>query len=108
MCCYSPKYNEKTVETINSSQFSQAAIAAQDNAEQKVWQRLNYFWFVKRQWKSNVAEGRSQSTHTPNVVVLGCMAERLKDKILDAEKMVDVVSGHDAYRDFPRLLEEVD
>ncbi|XP_010254686.1 PREDICTED: CDK5RAP1-like protein [Nelumbo nucifera] len=82
--------------------------AIRDNAEQKVWQRLNYFWFLKRHWKSNVSIGRSQSWHPPKVVVLGCMAERLKDKILDADKMVDVVCGPDAYRDLPRLLEEVD
>ncbi|XP_042030611.1 CDK5RAP1-like protein [Salvia splendens] len=82
--------------------------AIRDNAEQKVWQRLNYFWFLKRQWKNNVATGRSQSLHPPKVVVLGCMAERLKDKILDSDKMVDVVCGPDAYRDLPRLLEEVD
>ncbi|XP_059293126.1 CDK5RAP1-like protein [Lycium ferocissimum] len=82
--------------------------AIRDNAELKVWQRLNYFWFLKRQWKSNVVSGRSQSAHPPKVVVLGCMAERLKDKILDADKMVDVVCGPDAYRDLPRLLEEVD
>lgn len=82
--------------------------AIRDNAEQKVWQRLNYFWFLKRRWKNNVASGRSQSLHPPKVVVLGCMAERLKDKILDADKMVDVVCGPDAYRDLPRLLEEVD
>ncbi|KAK1288096.1 CDK5RAP1-like protein [Acorus calamus] len=82
--------------------------AIRDNAEQRVWQRLNYFWFLKRHWKSNVAIGRSQSLRPPKVVVLGCMAERLKDKILDADKMVDVVCGPDAYRDLPRLLEEVD
>ncbi|OAY60807.1 CDK5RAP1-like protein [Manihot esculenta] len=82
--------------------------AIRDNAEQKVWQRLNYFWFLKRHWKSNVAIGRSQSVCPPKVVVLGCMAERLKDKILDTDKMVDVVCGPDAYRDLPRLLEEVD
>ncbi|CAH9119269.1 unnamed protein product [Cuscuta epithymum] len=82
--------------------------AIRDNAEQKVWQRLNYFWFLKRQWKSNVSIGRSHSSHPPKIVVLGCMAERLKEKILDAEKMVDVVCGPDAYRDLPRLLEEVD
>lgn len=82
--------------------------AIRDNAEQKVWQRLNYFWFLKRHWKSNVSIGRSQSLHPPKVVVLGCMAERLKDKILDSDKMVDVVCGPDAYRDLPRLLEEVD
>lgn len=82
--------------------------AIRDNAEQKVWQRLNYFWFLKRHWKNNVKIGRSQSLHPPKVVVLGCMAERLKEKILDANKMVDVVCGPDAYRDLPRLLEEVD
>ena len=82
--------------------------AIRDNAEQKVWQRLNYFWFLKRHWKSNVATGRSQSMRPPKVVVLGCMAERLKEKILDSDKMVDVVCGPDAYRDLPRLLEEVD
>ncbi|VFQ99887.1 unnamed protein product [Cuscuta campestris] len=82
--------------------------AIRDNAEQKVWQRLNYFWFLKRQWKTNVSTGRSRSSQPPKVVVLGCMAERLKEKILDAEKMVDVVCGPDAYRDLPRLLEEVD
>ncbi|XP_010679808.2 CDK5RAP1-like protein [Beta vulgaris subsp. vulgaris] len=82
--------------------------AIRDNAEQKVWQRLNYFWFLKRNWKINVAQGRSQSVRPPKVVVLGCMAERLKDKILDSDKMVDVVCGPDAYRDLPRLLEEVD
>ncbi|GAB2231869.1 hypothetical protein Droror1_Dr00010886 [Drosera rotundifolia] len=82
--------------------------AIRDNAEQKVWQRLNYFWFLKREWKNNVSIGRSGSLHPPKVVVLGCMAERLKDKILDADKMVDVVCGPDAYRDLPRLLEDVD
>lgn len=35
---------------------------------------------------------------------LGCMAERLKHKILEREKMVDIVCGPDAYRDLPRLL----
>lgn len=82
--------------------------AIRDNAEQRVWQRLNYFWFLKRHWKSNVATGRSFSLRPPKVVVLGCMAERLKDKILDSDKMVDVVCGPDAYRDLPRLLQEVD
>uniref|UniRef100_A0A1J3IC97 CDK5RAP1-like protein n=2 Tax=Noccaea caerulescens TaxID=107243 RepID=A0A1J3IC97_NOCCA len=82
--------------------------AIRDNAEQRVWQRLNYFWFLKREWKTNVARGRAQSLKPPKVVVLGCMAERLKEQILDSDKMVDVVCGPDAYRDLPRLLEEVD
>ncbi|CAO2142207.1 unnamed protein product [Urochloa humidicola] len=82
--------------------------AIRDNAEQKVWQRLNYFWFLKREWKANIAQGRSKSLRPPKIAVLGCMAERLKDKILDSDKMVDVVCGPDAYRDLPRLLQEVD
>ncbi len=40
--------------------------------------------------------------------VLGCMAERLKTKFLEEEKMVDLVVGPDAYRDLPNLLREVD
>lgn len=42
------------------------------------------------------------------VGVLGCMAERLKEKFLDEEKIVDLVVGPDAYRDLPNLIEEVD
>jgi tRNA-2-methylthio-N6-dimethylallyladenosine synthase len=38
------------------------------------------------------------------VGVLGCMAERLKNKLIEAEKMVDLVVGPDAYRDLPRLV----
>lgn len=37
-------------------------------------------------------------------LLAGCMAERLKEKILDEEKLVDIVAGPDAYRDLPRLL----
>lgn len=42
------------------------------------------------------------------VGVLGCMAERLKTKLLEEEKIVDLVVGPDAYRDLPKLLEEVE
>ena len=45
---------------------------------------------------------------TMKVGVLGCMAERLKAKFLEEEKIVDLVVGPDAYRDLPNLLEEVD
>ena len=41
------------------------------------------------------------------VGVLGCMAERLKDKFLEEEKLVDIVVGPDAYRDLPNLIDEV-
>ena len=40
--------------------------------------------------------------------VLGCMAERLKSKFLEEEKLVDIVVGPDAYRDLPNLINTVD
>ncbi len=67
-----------------------------ENAETKVWNRLKEFRHLK---KSN-----SELT----VGVLGCMAERIKDKIIEEEQLVDIVVGPDAYRDIPRLLTEVD
>ncbi|MEX2585096.1 MAG: tRNA (N6-isopentenyl adenosine(37)-C2)-methylthiotransferase MiaB, partial [Balneolaceae bacterium] len=42
------------------------------------------------------------------VGVLGCMAERIRDKIIEQEQLVDLVVGPDAYRDIPRLLNQVD
>ena len=42
------------------------------------------------------------------VGVMGCMAERLKRKFLEEEKIVDLVVGPDAYKDIPRLLQEVE
>ncbi|OYU66759.1 MAG: tRNA (N6-isopentenyl adenosine(37)-C2)-methylthiotransferase MiaB, partial [Cytophagaceae bacterium BCCC1] len=70
--------------------------AIRDNAEQKVRTRLSS---LNKNKKSN-----------PNlkIGVLGCMAERLKTKFLEEEKMVDLVVGPDAYRDLPNLLEEVE
>ncbi|MCU0417308.1 MAG: tRNA (N6-isopentenyl adenosine(37)-C2)-methylthiotransferase MiaB [Cytophagaceae bacterium] len=67
-----------------------------DNAEQKVRNRLVQFQAIKR--------------NNPDLLVgvLGCMAERLKSKLLEEEKIVDMVVGPDAYRDLPRLISEVD
>jgi tRNA-2-methylthio-N6-dimethylallyladenosine synthase len=67
-----------------------------DNAEQKVRHRLVHFKGLKRNKPSMI------------VGVLGCMAERLKEKLLEEEKIVDMVVGPDAYRDLPNLINEVD
>ena len=67
-----------------------------ENAETKVWNRLKELRTIK---KTN-----SELT----VGVLGCMAERIKDRIIEEEHLVDIVVGPDAYRDIPRLLAEVD
>ena len=55
---------------------------------------------------SNLTESKSN----PNlkVGVLGCMAERLKSKFLEEEKIVDLVAGPDAYKDLPSLVKEVE
>ena len=67
-----------------------------EGAEKKVWSRLDYFRSLKKK--------RSRKLHPLKVGVLGCMAERLKTKILETDKMVDLVVGPDAYKDLPRLL----
>ena len=63
-----------------------------DNAEQRIWSRLELF--------------AAQKKRRPEVLVgiVGCMAERLKEKLLDSRK-VDIVAGPDAYRSLPALLE---
>lgn len=66
-----------------------------DKAEQTVRHRLNFFKSLKRE-KKHLQVG-----------ILGCMAERLKEQLLEEEKLVDLVVGPDAYRDIPALLEEI-
>jgi tRNA-2-methylthio-N6-dimethylallyladenosine synthase len=70
--------------------------AIRENAEQKIRHRLVHMKGFKKR--------------NPDLVigVLGCMAERLKTKLLEEEKMVDMVVGPDAYRDLPNLVGTVD
>ena len=68
-----------------------------DKAEQTVRKRLEKYNAVKR-----------DSNPKMKVGVLGCMAERLKTKFLEEEKIVDLVVGPDAYKDLPNLLQEVE
>lgn len=69
--------------------------AIRENAEQRVRTRLRQFKQAKK--------------HRPQLVVgvLGCMAERLKESLLEQEKLVDLVVGPDAYRDIPNLVDHV-
>jgi len=67
-----------------------------DKAEQTVRKRLEKYNAVKRQ------------NPKIKVGVLGCMAERLKSKFLEEEKIVDLVVGPDAYKDLPNLIAEVE
>ena len=67
-----------------------------DKAEQTVRNKLKTYNSYKKD-NSNLKIG-----------LLGCMAERLKDKLFEEEKMVDLVVGPDSYKDLPNLLDEVD
>jgi len=82
-------YKEADVVFINTCSI-------RENAEQRVRNRLSQFGAEKRR--------------NPKLIVgvLGCMAERLKSKFLEEEKLVDVVVGPDAYRELPQLLSEVE
>jgi tRNA-2-methylthio-N6-dimethylallyladenosine synthase len=85
-----------------TSDISQADVvflntcSIREKAEQTVRHRLTHINGLKR--------------HKPELLVgmLGCMAERLKSKLLEEEKIVDLVAGPDAYRDLPKLIAQVD
>jgi tRNA-2-methylthio-N6-dimethylallyladenosine synthase len=65
-----------------------------DNAEQRIWGRLEHFKSMKKK-KSSLTVG-----------ILGCMAERLKEELLN-HPAVDLVAGPDSYRDLPKLLVQI-
>uniref|UniRef100_A0A8C9KF09 CDK5 regulatory subunit associated protein 1 n=1 Tax=Panthera tigris altaica TaxID=74533 RepID=A0A8C9KF09_PANTA len=67
-----------------------------EKAEQTIWNRLYQLKALKTK--------RLRSRVPLRIGILGCMAERLKEEILNREKMVDILAGPDAYRDLPRLL----
>ena len=71
--------------------------AIRENAEQKIRTRLGMLRAEKERRDGELMLG-----------VLGCMAERLREKLLEQEDLVDVVAGPDAYRDLPQLLYEAD
>ena len=72
--------------------------AIREKAEAKIWQRLAYF--------RSLGNGKRR-IDKPVVGVLGCMAERVKEKLLEADRLADIVAGPDAYRDLPNLIEAV-
>ncbi|MEL7002360.1 MAG: tRNA (N6-isopentenyl adenosine(37)-C2)-methylthiotransferase MiaB [Bacteroidota bacterium] len=92
--------NENGFDT--TSDFNEADViflntcSIREKAELTVRRRLSQF--------NNVKKNRPEMT----IGVLGCMAERLKSKLLEEEKIVDLVAGPDAYRDLPSLVEQVD
>lgn len=84
-----PKLEEADLVLVNTCSI-------RDKAEQTIRKRLEKYNAVKR------------TNPKMKVGVLGCMAERLKSKLLEEEKIVDLVVGPDAYKDLPFLLSEVE
>ena len=67
-----------------------------ENAEQRIWGRLRAMGHLKRKNKEL------------RIGIIGCMAERLKEKLLEEEQLVDIVVGPDAYRELPLLVAEAE
>ena len=70
--------------------------SVREHAEQRIWNKLKSLRYLKKK-NSELIVGIS-----------GCMAERLKDKFFEAEQLVDLVIGPDAYRSLPMLIEEAE
>jgi tRNA-2-methylthio-N6-dimethylallyladenosine synthase len=67
-----------------------------DNAEQRIWGRLRAINHLKKRNKDL------------KIGIIGCMAERLKEKLLETDQLVDIVAGPDAYRELPALVAEAE
>lgn len=67
-----------------------------ENAEQRIWSKLKSIRHLKKKKKDLI------------IGLIGCMAERLKEKILETENLVDMVVGPDAYRELPLLVAEAE
>ena len=67
-----------------------------ENAEQRIWGRLKAIAHLKKKRRGLV------------VGLIGCMAERLKEKVLEKEQIVDMVIGPDSYRELPLLISEAE
>jgi len=86
---YTDRAEEADVVLINTCSI-------RDNAEQRIWGRLSEMRRLRKQRPSLV------------VGVIGCMAERLKEQLIEGGHGVDVVAGPDAYRDLPKLVREAE
>ncbi len=86
---YTEQIEEADVILINTCSI-------RDNAEQRIWGRLSEMRRLRR------------AKPTLKIGIIGCMAERLKEKLTEGRDAVDIVAGPDAYRDLPLLLREAE
>ena len=93
---------EEGMEPVNEPEEAEVIFintcSIRENAEERVWNRLKEFKALKRKRKDR----------DMTVGVLGCMAERIREQIMEKEELVDLVVGPDAYRDLPKLLSDVE
>ncbi len=85
---------ERTEDIAEADVIMANTCSVRDNAEQRIWGRIQQFNSFRR-------------SHPGLIVgIVGCMAERLKDKLLDSHR-VDLVAGPDSYRSLPELLSRI-
>lgn len=94
MSILNSKKFERTDSVQNADIILLMTCAIRENAEDKIWKRLEVLRSIERKRRNSMIIG-----------VLGCMAERLKSKLLESDIKIDLVCGPDSYRDLPRLLE---
>jgi tRNA-2-methylthio-N6-dimethylallyladenosine synthase len=85
-----------TEEIDNASLILINTCSIRDNAEQRIWGRLKAISHLKKR-RNDLKIG-----------VIGCMAERLKQKLIETDHLVDIVVGPDAYRQLPSLVSEAE
>ena len=91
------KKGYRTTNTItNADLILLNTCSIREKAEETIRKRLKTFNSIKKINKQ------------VKIGILGCMAERLKDKLIEEEKIVDLVVGPDAYKDLPNLIDEVE
>jgi len=86
---YTEDYQQADLILINTCSI-------RENAEKRVFNRLEQFKHLKKKNKGLL------------IGIIGCMAERLKEQLLEKEKLVDLVIGPDAYRDLPALVQKAE
>lgn len=91
------KKGYRTTNTItNADLILLNTCSIREKAEETIRKRLKTFNSIKKINKQ------------VKIGILGCMAERLKDKLIEEEKIVDLVVGPDAYKDLPNLIDDVE
>jgi tRNA-2-methylthio-N6-dimethylallyladenosine synthase len=87
----------KTSDNINDADLILVnTCSIRENAEQRIWRRLKAISYLKKKNKGII------------IGLLGCMAERLKEKVLEEDHFVDIVAGPDSYRELPLLVVEAE